>query len=89
MIHCIRCRITGRVQGVWFRASTRQRAEQHRINGAVRNLPDGSVEVVACGEEVDLTVLREWLWHGPAGAQVDNVQCESVPTETLSGFSVG
>lgn len=76
------------MQGVWFRASTKQQAERYRINGSVRNLPDGSVEVIACGEEMDLNALREWLRHGPEHAQVDNVQCESLMMDLVSGFTV-
>ena len=76
------------MQGVWFRASTKQQAERYRINGSVRNLPDGSVEVIACGEEMDLNALREWLRHGPEHAQVDNVQCELLMMDLVSGFTV-
>lgn len=66
------------MQGVWFRASTRQQAERLGLRGSVRNRPDGSVEVVACGEAAALQVLREWLWQGPEHALVEAVQCEAL-----------
>lgn len=88
MSHCIRCRVTGRVQGVWFRASTRQRAEQLGLSGTVRNLSDGSVEVEACGEEGAVAALHEWLWQGPELAQVSDVRCEPLVQAPISGFSI-
>ena len=74
MNECRRFRIQGRVQGVWFRESTRQQAAMHDITGYARNCPDGSVEVVACGSEQSLSALRDWLRHGPPMAQVTGVQ---------------
>jgi acylphosphatase len=66
------------VQGVWFRATTRQQAERLGLRGSVHNRPDGSVEVEACGEEAALQALREWLWQGPEHARVEAVQCEAL-----------
>jgi|Deesub1362B_J571_1020462.scaffolds.fasta_scaffold00032_39 acylphosphatase len=66
--------ISGRVQGVFFRAFTQERAEFYGITGWVKNLPDGRVEAVAEGDE---EVLKEWikdLWKGPPAARVDNVE---------------
>ena len=82
---CVCCRITGRVQGVWFRGSTRQKALQLGLGGYVKNLNDGSVEVVACGEQSAIEQLHEWLWQGPSGAKVTNVSCEP-HTGDYSGF---
>jgi acylphosphatase len=76
MSHCILCRITGRVQGVWFRGSTQQQALRLGLTGYAKNLADGRVEVVACGEEVAIVQLHEWLWQGPKGAAVVDVACE-------------
>jgi acylphosphatase len=72
---CIRCWVSGRVQGVWFRASTREKAEGLGLTGYARNLPDGRVEVLACGAEADLKVLQDWLWQGPPKAEVSGVFC--------------
>jgi acylphosphatase len=75
------------VQGVWFRASTQQQARELGIRGSARNLPDGNVEVIACGEELALETLREWLWQGPELAQVVNLHCESLSMESPHGFT--
>ena len=69
--------ITGRVQGVFFRASTQRRARQLGVTGYARNLPDGSVEVLACGSGDAVSQLRDWLWDGPPAARVDAVECSS------------
>ena len=72
---CIRCHVAGRVQGVFFRASTREKARSLGLTGYARNLPDGRVEVLACGEPQALQSLRDWLAVGPPAAVVSNVQC--------------
>jgi acylphosphatase len=68
-----RFRITGQVQGVYFRHSTRQEAEGLAVRGFARNLPDGSVEVVAHGCSDAVEKLRQWLHRGPAMARVEAV----------------
>lgn len=70
--------ISGHVQGVWFRASTRDQAELHGVTGWVKNCPDGSVEVMARGTEEQLQKLHEWLLRGPKNARVDHLVCEEV-----------
>ncbi len=89
MSHCLRCRVRGRVQGVWFRASTQQQAEQLGLVGSAHNMSDGSVEVVACGEETALRSLHEWLWRGSEQAQVEQVLCEGVELKPPLGFTTG
>ena len=66
--------IAGRVQGVFFRQSTRLEAERLRLHGVARNLPNGTVEVIAHGDAAALDALRAWLAHGPSQARVDEVQ---------------
>ena len=66
--------VTGKVQGVFFRQSTRREAERLGIHGSARNLPDGSVEVWAKGGGAAIDELREWLKIGPARARVDAVR---------------
>lgn len=73
MVRCVRFLVRGRVQGVWFRASTKAQAIDLGVRGWVRNLPDGSVEVFACGEREALDLLRDWLWQGPRNARVSEV----------------
>lgn len=81
--------ISGRVQGVWFRASTRDEGAQLGLTGWARNLPDGRVEVVAQGERARLEALLSWLHHGPPGARVDRVEVRWEPAgESLDEFGV-
>ena len=73
-----RCLVSGRVQGVYYRASARERARASGIAGYARNLPDGRVEVLACGEEAGVQRFIEWLWVGPVAAKVTEVAIESL-----------
>jgi acylphosphatase len=84
---CIRCYVSGRVQGVWYRAYTRNRALELGLTGYARNLPDGRVEVLACGRQRAVDALRDWLWQGPPHARVTDVQCQPAPPEDTFGFS--
>ena len=70
--------ITGSVQGVFFRATTQEKARELGLTGWVRNLPDGRVEVLAEGDEEKLKDLLEWCRGGPSesGACVDSVEEE-------------
>ena len=70
-----RCYVSGRVQGVFYRASTRQRAQELGCRGYARNLPDGRVEVLAVGEPAAVHALIEWLRQGPPAAHVTDVNC--------------
>ncbi len=84
---CLRCRVSGLVQGVFYRASTRNRARELGLSGFARNLDDGSVEVLACGDRAAVNALRDWLWEGSRGAQVESVECQESPFQDQSGFS--
>lgn len=88
MIFCRRYVVSGQVQGVFYRASTEATARRLGLNGWVRNLPDGRVELVACGEEAPLKRLEEWLWQGPPHARVEQVQSEETALATYPGFNV-
>lgn len=66
--------ISGRVQGVFYRANTRDEARRLGLTGWVRNLPDGRVEAVAEGEEEKLKRLIDWCHKGPPGAVVRGVE---------------
>lgn len=83
---CARFLVTGRVQGVFFRAATREQALRLDLGGHARNLPDGRVEVVASGSEDALTELEEWLWQGPPAARVEAVERETMPGQEMRGF---
>lgn len=86
---CLRCRVSGRVQGVWFRGSTRREALALGLTGQAVNLPDGSVEVLACGDDHALAQLKSWLWQGPPAARVDDVTCERFEIRPPSDFTTG
>ncbi|MGF1612649.1 MAG: acylphosphatase [Gammaproteobacteria bacterium] len=75
MTICLRCLVSGRVQGVFFRAATREKAHQLGVDARPTNLPDGRVEVLIRGEPEAVERLRAWLWQGPPAARVDEVQC--------------
>ncbi|MGH8657843.1 MAG: acylphosphatase [Gammaproteobacteria bacterium] len=85
---CKRFLVSGRVQGVYFRAHTQQQAERLKLTGWVRNLSDGRVEVLACGDDAAVTALHEWLWQGPELARVSAVRSGSVVIELHSDFRI-
>src|SRR5579883_1749339 len=70
---CAKFLVSGKVQGVCFRASARGEALALGISGHAKNLADGRVEVLACGPEAALSRLEDWLGRGPPGARVDQV----------------
>jgi acylphosphatase len=84
----LRVLVRGRVQGVFFRAETRSRAESLGLSGSVRNLPDGSVEAVFEGNEEHVESMVEWCRRGPAGASVERVEVSSEEPTGERGFDV-
>lgn len=83
-----RCVVHGLVQGVFFRDSTRQRAQQHGVAGWVRNTPEGTVEAVFEGPEDAVERLVAFAERGPRGARVDRVEVFDEEPESLTGFAV-
>jgi len=81
--------IKGRVQGVFFRESTRRVAESLGITGYANNLPDGDVEVLACGEPAAIDKLATWLEDGPRMATVTSVTMQEIETDEPTGFVTG
>ncbi len=81
--------ISGRVQGVWFRESTRRKALGLGLSGRATNLEDGRVQVMADGLPSALADLEEWLQHGPPMATVIEVKVETTSFDTAAGFSTG
>lgn len=73
---CKRCLVSGRVQGVFFRASTAEVAKRHGVRGYAMNRPDGRVEVLLAGDDAALAEVNDWLHEGPPAAEVDAVDCE-------------
>lgn len=87
--NCRQWLVAGKVQGVFFRASAQAEAQRLDLRGYVRNLPDGRVEVVACGPNAALNELREWLNHGPSQARVDDIdEVDDAPTQVPASFEV-
>ncbi len=88
MIGCRHFLVTGSVQGVFYRAATQETARRLGLTGWVRNLADGSVELVACGDAKKLKELERWLWQGPPRARVAQVQAIDVDAQTFTDFTI-
>lgn len=88
-IKCVKALISGRVQGVFFRDSTRTQASQLGITGHAINLADGRVEVIACGESSQLNLLIDWLNKGPVYADVSDVHITHLSITPPNGFTIG
>jgi len=86
---CYQAKVTGKVQGVYFRASTQEQAIEHAISGYVKNSPDGSVEVLACGEQPNVEKLMKWLEQGSEYSEVDKVEVNEVEWQDYNHFSIG
>ena len=83
MFECVHCHVEGLVQGVCFRDSTRRQARTLGLRGWVRNLPDGRVELQACGDPQALRKLRAWLSQGPPQARVARLDCRPATAEPV------
>jgi acylphosphatase len=89
MLVCKRCVVAGRVQGVYYRATAARRAHELALRGHARNLPDGRVEVVVCGEAGAVETYVSWLWIGSSAAKVTSVEVAELalrPEEVPDGF---
>ena len=80
--------VRGRVQGVFYRATTEKTAQGLGLTGWVRNCPDGSVEIHAEGEKASLEELIAWCWKGPALASVLEIESNWVAVEGHTSFAV-
>lgn len=81
--------IAGRVQGVWFRQSTKDTAEHYGVKGWCHNNPDGSVKAVFEGEELAVKTVVDWCQHGPELARVDDLQVKwKTPTDEFERFKI-
>jgi acylphosphatase len=76
-----RCLVAGRVQGVFYRASTARRAAELNVRGHARNLDDGRVEVLAFGAPDAVEQLVQWLWIGPSASKVTAVEVTDAPCD--------
>ncbi len=85
----VRFIVSGRVQGVFFRAGAREQALVLGLAGHAKNLRDGRVEVLVSGRAEALDALEQWLWRGPPAAKVQQVFREHLAEQGLSGFITG
>jgi len=86
---CKRCLVGGRVQGVFYRATAARRAAELGIRGFARNLADGRVEVLACGEDQAVSAFVQWLWIGSSASKVTSVEVSDAaadPRAARAGF---
>lgn len=84
-----RCYVSGRVQGVFYRASTRRKAVELGCAGYARNLADGRVEVLAVANQTAVESLIDWLWRGPPSAHVTDVEVLELQLDALNDVPVG
>ena len=81
--------VSGKVQGVWFRAATQAQAKAEGVSGWVRNRPDGSVEALVQGGEAAVDRLVDWMRHGPPGARVTDIRVDRRPAGAFhEGFDI-
>lgn len=80
--------VSGKVQGVFYRANTQIQAQQLGLTGWVKNLNDKRVEVFACGDYESVGQLYRWLKHGPPAADVQQVTIKNLPYQAHCGFTI-
>lgn len=88
MLQTISITVSGTVQGVYYRQSTKEKALELGITGIVKNLPDGNVQILASGTSEQLGELVEWCKVGPRRAKVDSVNVENVEVQEYFGFTI-
>ncbi|HEV8284313.1 MAG TPA: acylphosphatase [Chitinophagaceae bacterium] len=84
----IRIKIEGKVQGVFYRQSTQEKAIRLGIKGTVKNCEDDSVEIIATGTKEKLDQLIAWCWEGPSRAVVENVTTQELSLQQFNNFSI-
>ena len=85
---CIHLIVSGRVQGVFFRANVKNKAIELNLNGYAKNLENGNVEVVAEGDENKINELIEFIKQGPGIAKVENIKIKHKELENFVGFEI-
>jgi len=81
-------RVSGKVQGVYFRVSSQQQAIEYGLSGYAKNLTDGDVEVFLSGEQENVDKMLAWLKHGPEQAEVTKIEQKKVDWQEHSFFSI-
>jgi acylphosphatase len=85
---CVQIQVNGKVQGVWFRASTQRKANELNIKGIVKNLPNGDVYIEAEGEESALEDFVKWCHQGSDHSRVDNVTVSEIKEKSFEDFKI-
>ena len=85
---CVQIQVNGKVQGVWFRASTQRKAHELNIKGFVKNLPNGDVYIEAEGEENALEDFIKWCHQGSDHSRVDNVIISELKEKSFNDFKI-
>jgi len=88
MLQTISITVSGIVQGVFYRQTTKEKALELGISGIVKNLRDGNVHIVATGTADQLDQLVQWCKHGPSRAKVTAVDIETVTPQVFEGFTI-
>lgn len=88
MLKTISIRVSGKVQGVFYRQTCKEIAREIGVTGSVRNLPDETVEIIATGSEDQLSQLLDWSKHGPPAAAVENIKVKDLQLQQFDRFSV-
>ena len=89
---CKKCWVGGRVHGVYYRATAARRARELGVRGYARNLPDGRVELMACGDAQAVAAFVSWLWIGSSASKVTSVEVVDAapdPESVAAEFAVG
>ncbi|MEH0022080.1 MAG: acylphosphatase [Desulfobacter sp.] len=85
----VQVKVTGRVQGVFFRAETRKAAQKFRLEGFVKNMPDGSVQALLQGSRKNVDQMLEWCWQGSPLSGVDGVNSQPIAVQPdIMGFDI-
>ncbi len=85
---CIHAIVSGKVQGVFFRDCTQKKATALNITGWVKNLPDNTVELIACGAKQNINEFTKWLWQGSPNSHVRNVEWQEIEPQNHNTFEV-
>lgn len=88
MLKTVSITVSGRVQGVFYRQTAKEKATELGIKGEVRNMPDETVQITATGTKEKIEQLIEWCMQGPPKAQVQNVITEEMPLQSFDKFSI-
>jgi acylphosphatase len=88
MLKTISIKVLGKVQGVFYRQSSRIKAQSLGITGTVRNLPDGTVNIIATGDEKELEAFKLWCRQGPPRAIVNSLEIKELVYMSFSDFSI-